>query len=65
MNNELAVLAGTFNQMTRQFRTLIQGLEQNIAELTQAHAALEYGDRGLVALDDHAHRLVIHLVFFA
>ena len=40
MNNELAVLAGTFNQMTRQFRTLIQGLEQNIAELTQAHAAL-------------------------
>jgi two-component system cell cycle sensor histidine kinase/response regulator CckA len=40
MEDELKVLASSFNQMTRQLRELVGGLEEHVAELRRAEEAL-------------------------
>ena len=52
MEDELKVLASTFNQMTRRLRELVGGLEQHVAELKRAEEALgESHERLLTILD--------------
>ena len=45
MEDELAILGNTFNQMTMTMRSLISGLETNVADLVQTTTALEVSER--------------------
>lgn len=45
MEDELAILGKTFNQMTTTMRSLISGLETNVADLIQTTTALEVSER--------------------
>ncbi len=45
MEDELAMLGSTFNQMTVTMRSLVSGLETNVAELVQTTTALEVSER--------------------
>ena len=45
MEDELAILGKTFNQMTMTMHNLISGLETNVADLVQTTTALEVSER--------------------